>query len=79
MSVYNLTISGLNNFQELYTELLEQYQGVSYGNSLFGNFILLPLAQRHDEKYRKMLWAEYAGILQILDAPLEKVTTVTLH
>ncbi|XP_018327334.1 RNA polymerase II-associated protein 1 [Agrilus planipennis] len=64
---FNKPIQGLTNFQDFYTQILEQYQGVSYGNILFGNFILLPLAQKQDKKYRKILWSEYAGILQIFN------------
>ncbi|GJQ84057.1 hypothetical protein Trydic_g10517 [Trypoxylus dichotomus] len=45
--------------------LLEQYQGVSYGDVLFSNFILIPLIQKHNIEYRKLLWSEYAGIVEV--------------
>ncbi|KAK5645366.1 hypothetical protein RI129_006666 [Pyrocoelia pectoralis] len=70
---FSKPIEGLNNFQDFYTQLLEQYQGVSYGDVLFGNFILLPLIQRHDVKYRKTLWSEYAGIVQVFNVTAEQV------
>jgi hypothetical protein len=63
---------GLNNFQDFYTQLLEQYQGVSYGDVLFGNFILLPLAQRHSLKWRKTLWSEYLGVVEIFNVTVEQ-------
>lgn len=69
---YNLLL-GLSNFQDFYAQLLEQYQGVSYGNVLFGNVILIPLAQRHSVKWRKTLWSEYAGVVQILNTTPEQV------
>lgn len=63
----------MNNFQDFYAQLLEQYQGVSYGNILFANVILIPLAQRHNVKWRKTLWSEYAGAVQILNMTPEQV------
>ncbi|XP_023028847.1 RNA polymerase II-associated protein 1 isoform X2 [Leptinotarsa decemlineata] len=65
-------IQGLSNFQDLYTQLLEQYQGVSYGDSLFGIVILVPLAQRHNVQLRKTLWSEYMGAVQIFNVSSEQ-------
>lgn len=70
---FDKPVQGLSNFQDFYAQLLEQYQGVSYGNVLFGNFVLVPLAQRHNVKWRKTLWSEYAGVVQILNVPPEQV------
>lgn len=66
-------VHGLSNFQDFYTQLLEQYQGVSYGDALFSNFILIPLMQKHNVQYRKLLWSEYAGIVQICSISKEQV------
>lgn len=63
---------GLASFQDFYTQLLEQYQGVSYGDVLFGNFILVPLAQRHSIKWRKILWSEYMGVVEIFNVTKEQ-------
>ncbi|XP_060530096.1 RNA polymerase II-associated protein 1 [Cylas formicarius] len=60
-------ISGLTNFQDFYTQLLEQYQSVSYGSKLFGNVILMPLCRRHNVQYRKTLWSEYFGVVEIFN------------
>ncbi|XP_018578046.1 RNA polymerase II-associated protein 1 isoform X2 [Anoplophora glabripennis] len=65
-------IQGLANFQDFYTQLLEQYQGVSYGDILFGNVILVPLAQKHNIQYKKTLWSEYMGIVQIFNVTPEQ-------
>ncbi|KAG5861095.1 RNA polymerase II-associated protein 1, partial [Gonioctena quinquepunctata] len=64
---FSKEIQGLTNFQDFYTQLLEQYQGVSYGDTLFGNVILVPLAQQHNMQYRKTLWSEYMGAVQIFN------------
>lgn len=68
-----LSLVGLTNFQDFYTQLLEQYQAVSYGDTLFGNVILVPLAQKHDIQYKKTLWSEYMGVVQILNVTHEQV------
>lgn len=73
--VYEFVV-GLSNFQDFYAQLLEQYQGVSYGNVLFGNVVLIPLAQKHNVKWRKTLWSEYAGVAQILNVTPEQVVTI---
>ncbi|KAJ8917851.1 hypothetical protein NQ315_010764 [Exocentrus adspersus] len=65
-------IQGLSNFQDFYTQLLEQYQGVSYGDILFGNVVLVPLAQNHDIQYKKTLWSEYMGVVQIFNVSPEQ-------
>lgn len=62
---FDKPIQGLNNFQDFYIQLLDQYQGVSYGNVLFGNFIVVPCLQKHNVKWRKILWSEYVGAVQI--------------
>lgn len=50
-------------------QFLEQFEAVSYGDPGFAACVLVPLAQRHNVKWRKMLWSEYAGCLRALDCP----------
>lgn len=68
-----MTILGLTNFQDFYTQLLEQYQGVSYGDNLFGNVVLVPLAQKHNVQFRKTLWSEYMGVVQTFNVTEEQI------
>lgn len=75
---FKKSVHGLTNFQDFYTQLLEQYQGVSYGDVLFSNFILIPLMQKHDVQYRKLLWSEYAGIVEVCYITADKVSNVIL-
>ncbi|GLV42007.1 uncharacterized protein CBL_05035 [Carabus blaptoides fortunei] len=63
---FDKEIQGLNNFQDFYVQLLEQYQAVSYGDTLFANYILVPLTQKHNVKWRKILWSEYMGVAQTI-------------
>lgn len=66
---FDKQLTGLSNFQDFYTQILEQFQGVSYGDHVFASCVLVPLAQRHNVKWRKLLWSEYAGCLRALDCP----------
>lgn len=66
---FDKPLVGLNNFQDFYTQFLEQFQSVSYGDYSFAACVLVPLAQRHNVKWRKLLWSEYAGCLRALDCP----------
>ncbi|CAB3222244.1 unnamed protein product [Arctia plantaginis] len=66
---FDKPLVGLHNFQDFYTQFLEQFQAVSYGDCTFAACVLVPLAQKHNVKWRKLLWSEYAGCLRALDCP----------
>ncbi|KAL1457674.1 hypothetical protein WDU94_007879 [Cyamophila willieti] len=67
---FNKPVEGLSSFYDFYRQLLEQFVGVSYGDHVFGEFILVPLHQRHDRKYRQLLWSEQGATLRFLSTPL---------
>jgi len=54
------------NFESLFIAALDQFQGASYGNRTFGVLILAPLAQRHDIKWRHMVWSEHIAVLRFI-------------
>ena len=60
-----------------YASFLSQYSAVSFGDALFGCFVILPLAQRHDVKFRRAVWDEHIGVLRALSIPLEQVRGVS--
>lgn len=68
---FDKNLLGINNFQDLYTQLVDQFQAVSYGDPTFAACILVPLAQQHNIKWRKLVWSEYAACLRALDCPEE--------
>ncbi|BES89732.1 RPAP1-like, N-terminal [Nesidiocoris tenuis] len=63
---FNDAIPGLSSFYDFFRELLEQYAGVSYCDPVFCRYILVPLAQKHDVKYKKIVWSELAYILRLI-------------
>ncbi|XP_046616929.1 RNA polymerase II-associated protein 1 isoform X1 [Neodiprion virginianus] len=68
---FNTEVPGLSSFTDMFTTLCEHFSATSYGNEGFGMTLLVPLAQRHDVHYRKLLWSEHAGALRSLRTPLE--------
>ena len=62
-----------------YSQLLEQFEAVSYGDRLFGAFLLLPAQQSQDVRLRTALWCQHetaVGLLHVaereLPAPLQR-------
>ncbi|XP_043119480.1 RNA polymerase II-associated protein 1 isoform X2 [Puntigrus tetrazona] len=73
---------GLASFHDLYSALLAQYEAVSFGDPLFGCFMLLPLQRRYSVTMRLAVFGEHVGMLrslgvslQQLPFPLEKFTS----
>uniref|UniRef100_A0A8C4UNG6 RNA polymerase II associated protein 1 n=1 Tax=Falco tinnunculus TaxID=100819 RepID=A0A8C4UNG6_FALTI len=65
-------LPGLVSFYDLYISLLEQFEGVSFGDPLFGVFVLLPLQKRFSVHLRLSVFGEHTSILQALGVPLQQ-------
>ncbi|XP_050407412.1 RNA polymerase II-associated protein 1 isoform X2 [Patella vulgata] len=63
---FTKTIPGLASFFDLYQSLLEQYSAVSFGDSVFGSYLLIPLQQCHSIDLRLLLWGEHHDALRAL-------------
>lgn len=75
-------LPGLASFHDLYISLLEQFEGVSFGDPLFGAFVLLPLQRRFSTQLRLAVFGEHASTLRALGVslrqfpvPLERYTS----
>uniref|UniRef100_A0AAV2JEN9 Tyrosine-protein kinase receptor n=1 Tax=Knipowitschia caucasica TaxID=637954 RepID=A0AAV2JEN9_KNICA len=73
---------GQASFQDLYSALLAQYEAVSFGNPLFGCWMLLPLQRRYSVALRLAVFGEHVGMLRSLGVtmgqlslPLENFTS----
>ncbi|NWW49647.1 RPAP1 protein, partial [Pedionomus torquatus] len=62
----------LASFHDLYISLLEQFEGVSFGDPLFGVFVLLPLQKRFSVHLRLSVFGEHTSILRALGVPLQQ-------
>lgn len=67
----NLTLKYDKNksFYDLYTELIIQYAGVSYGLPIFAKFVLFPLQNNQNVSFRKLIWFEYLHALRVINLP----------
>lgn len=69
----NIPPPGLASFQDLYSALLTQYEAVSFGDRLFGCWVLLPLQRRYSATMRLAVFGEHVGMLRSLGVTLEQV------
>ncbi|XP_072221291.1 RNA polymerase II-associated protein 1 [Leuresthes tenuis] len=70
----NVPPPGLASFQDLYTALLAQYEAVSFGDRLFGSWVLLPLQRRYSATMRLAVFGEHVGMLRSLGVTLEQLS-----
>uniref|UniRef100_S4RLV8 RNA polymerase II associated protein 1 n=1 Tax=Petromyzon marinus TaxID=7757 RepID=S4RLV8_PETMA len=65
-------VAGVPAFYDLYVELLEQFEAASFGDALFGAFVLLPLQRRFDVRLKLVLFGEHEGALRSLGVPIKQ-------
>ncbi|XP_077178929.1 RNA polymerase II-associated protein 1 [Paroedura picta] len=65
-------LPGLASFYDLYINLLEHFEGVSFGDPLFGTFVLLPLQRRFPVQLRLAVFGEHVSALRALGVPLQQ-------
>ena len=70
---FTADLPGLNSFTDLFTGMCEHFCSTSYSDYGFSMTLLVPIAQRHDVHYRKLLWSEHAGSLRYIRLPLEQL------
>ncbi|KAM9709096.1 RNA polymerase II-associated protein 1 [Menidia menidia] len=70
----NVPPPGLASFQDLYTALLAQYEAVSFGDRLFGCWVLLPLQRKYSATMRLAVFGEHVGMLRSLGVSLEQLS-----
>lgn len=67
-------LPGLASFHDLYSALLSQFEAVSFGDPLFGCFILVPLQRRFSATMRLAVFGEHVGLLRSLGVQLRQVS-----
>ncbi|KAA8582160.1 hypothetical protein FQN60_008900 [Etheostoma spectabile] len=70
----NVPPPGLASFQDLYFALLTQYEAVSFGDRLFGCWVLLPLQRTYSASMRLAVFGEHVGMLRSLGVTLEQLS-----
>ncbi|XP_059054797.1 uncharacterized protein LOC131848865 [Achroia grisella] len=62
---------GAYNFEDYYREVLKQFQSVGTEDSTFIACVIVPIAQKHNVKWRQMLWSEFSSCLNAIKCPSE--------
>ncbi|KAK9533712.1 hypothetical protein VZT92_008813 [Zoarces viviparus] len=70
----NVPPPGLASFQDLYSALLTQYEAVSFGDRLFGCWMLLPLQRRYSAAMKLAVFGEHVGMLRSLGVTVEQLS-----
>ncbi|XP_026520383.1 RNA polymerase II-associated protein 1 isoform X2 [Notechis scutatus] len=65
-------LPGLASFHDLYISLLEQFESVSFGDPLFGVFVLLPLQRHFSSQLKMVVFGEHVSTLRALGVPLQQ-------
>lgn len=65
-NINSLVFAGKINFENLYIALLDQFQGTSYSDKTFSLLIMAPLAQKHNIKWRHIVWSEHVHALRFV-------------
>uniref|UniRef100_A0A671YPR2 RNA polymerase II associated protein 1 n=1 Tax=Sparus aurata TaxID=8175 RepID=A0A671YPR2_SPAAU len=70
----NFPPPGLASFQDLYSALLTQYEAVSFGDPLFGCWVLLPLQRRYSATMKLAVFGEHVGMLRSLGVTMGQLS-----
>lgn len=62
-------------FEMIYVAFLEEFESCSYGNAVFSSLLMIPLAQKHDIKWRQRVWSEYVVALRYVNCDETMVNT----
>lgn len=73
---FNEKFEGKSKFENLYVLFLDHFQGTSYGNETFSSLVMVPLAQKYDDKWRKMVWSEHAVTLRFITCREDQVELI---
>ncbi|XP_052757685.1 uncharacterized protein LOC116412871 [Galleria mellonella] len=62
---------GVYNFEDFYREILKQFQAAGTDDPTFVACVMVPVAQVHNVKWRRMLWSEFSSCLKSIKCPSE--------
>ncbi|KAH8397424.1 hypothetical protein KR222_003676 [Zaprionus bogoriensis] len=64
---FEATFEDKANFEPLYYLFVNHFEAASYGDELFSSLLLLPLAQKYDNKWRRRIWSEHVQAMRFLN------------
>jgi hypothetical protein len=63
---FNQKLNYEKSFENLFVMFLDFFQANSYADKLFSILVMIPLAQKYENKWRKLVWSEYAMVLKFI-------------
>ena len=69
----NSRLPGIDSFEDFYSELVQQYQAVSYGDPLFALMILIPITKGNNVKLSTKFWIDHMDHMESLRSVTLKV------
>lgn len=63
---FNMKLNKEKSFESLYTMFLDTFQSNSYGDDVFSALVMIPLVQKYDAKWRKLIWSEYVATMKFI-------------
>lgn len=63
---FNVKLNKEKSFESLYTMFLDTFQSNSYGDDLFSVLVMVPLCQKYDVRWRKLVWSEYVTAMKFV-------------
>lgn len=70
---FDSDFDGKFNFENLFLLALDQFQFASCGDRAFSAMIMVPLAQKHNVKWRLRMWSEHVYVLRFITCREEDV------
>lgn len=64
---FNLKLNKEKSFESLYIMFLDTFQSNSYGDDVFSVLVMVPLVQKFDAKWRKLVWSEYVATMTFIN------------
>lgn len=75
---FNVKLNNERSFETLYKIFLDVFQSSSYGDDLFSSILMVPLAQKYDAKWKKLVWSEYVMSMKFVGCQEDEVTVFYL-
>ena len=75
---FEATYEDKANFEPLYYLFVNHFEAASYGDELFSSLVLLPLAQKYDNKWRRRIWSEHVQAMRFLNCS-ESLVSIRAH
>lgn len=63
---FNFKLNKEKSFESLYMMFLNLFKSISYNDNLFSVLVMVPLAQKYDIKWRKLIWSEYLDAMRCI-------------